>query len=33
MKKKKIEESAVKGWVRGGMLSRDIYKDKEYKCN
>lgn len=31
--KKIIEESAVKGWVRGGMLSRDIYKDKEYKCN
>jgi len=31
--KKMIEESAAKGWVRGGMLSRDLYKDKDSKCN
>ena len=30
---KHIEESAVKGWVRGGVPSREIYKNKEYQCN
>ena len=31
--KKMVEESAVKGWVRGGLPSREIYKNKEYQCN
>ena len=31
--KKMVEESAAKGWIRGGILSRDLYKDKETKCN
>lgn len=31
--KKNIEESAVKGWIRGGLPSREIYKNKEYQCN
>ena len=31
--KKHIEESAVKGWIRGGLPSREIYKNKEYQCN
>ena len=30
---KNIEESAVKGWIRGGLPSREIYKNKEYQCN
>ena len=30
---KHIEESAVKGWVRGGIPSREIYRNKEYQCN
>lgn len=30
---KHIEESAVKGWIRGGVPSREIYKNKEYQCN
>jgi len=30
---KHIEESAVKGWIRGGLPSREIYKNKEYQCN
>jgi len=30
---KHIEESAVKGWIRGGIPSREIYKNKEYQCN
>jgi hypothetical protein len=28
-----IEENAVKGWIRGGMPSREIYKNKDYQCN
>ena len=28
-----IEESAVNGWIRGGMPSREIYKNKSYQCN
>ena len=28
-----IEESAVKGWIRGGLPSREIYKDKKLQCN
>lgn len=28
-----IEESAVRGWVRGGLPSREIYKNKNYQCN
>lgn len=28
-----IEESAVKGWIRGGLPSREIYKNKDYQCN
>lgn len=31
--KKRIEESAVKGWIRGGLPSREIYKNKDYQCN
>jgi|TARA_Y100000816_G_scaffold291111_1_gene281489 hypothetical protein len=31
--KKNIEELAVKGWIRGGLPSREIYKNKEYQCN
>lgn len=31
--KKIIEESAVKGWIRGGVPSREIYKNKDYQCN
>jgi len=30
---KRLEESAVKGWVRGGLPSREIYKNKELQCN
>ncbi len=30
---KNIEETAVKGWIRGGLPSREIYKNKEYQCN
>ena len=30
---KKIEENAVKGWIRGGISSREIYKNNEYQCN
>ena len=26
-----IEESASTDWVRGGITSREIYKNKEYK--
>jgi hypothetical protein len=29
--KKHIEESASKDWIRGGLPSREIYKNKEYK--
>ena len=28
-----IEESAVKGWIRGGLPSREVYKNKEFQCN
>lgn len=28
-----IEESAVNGWIRGGVPSREIYKDEKYQCN
>jgi len=28
-----IEESAAKGWVRGGLPSREIYKNEKYECN
>lgn len=28
-----IEESAVDGWIRGGLPSREIYKDEKYQCN
>lgn len=28
-----VEESAVKGWIRGGMPSREIYKNKKFQCN
>lgn len=28
-----IEESAAKGWVRGGLPSREIYKSEKYECN
>ena len=28
-----IEESAVKGWVRGGLPSREIYKNKKFQHN
>jgi hypothetical protein len=29
--KRRIEQLASKDWIRGGMPSRDIYKNKEYK--
>jgi len=29
--KRHIEQLASKDWIRGGMPSRDIYKNKEYK--
>lgn len=28
-----IEESAVDGWIRGGLPSREIYKEQKYQCN
>ena len=28
-----IEESAVNGWIRGGLPSREMYKNKDYQCN
>ena len=28
----KIESDAVNGWVRGGLPSREIYKNKKYEC-
>ena len=28
-----IEESASKDWIRGGLPSREMYKDKKYQCN
>ena len=28
-----VEESAAKGWVRGGLPSREIYKNEKYECN
>lgn len=28
-----IEESAASGWVRGGLPSREIYKNEKYECN
>ena len=28
-----IEEIAVKGWIRGGVPSREIYKNKKFQCN
>ena len=28
-----IEESAVEGWIRGGLPSREIYKEQKYQCN
>ena len=28
-----IEESAVNGWMRGGLPSREMYKNKDYQCN
>tara|TARA_A100001011_G_scaffold400745_1_gene518238 strand:- start:463 stop:1023 length:561 start_codon:yes stop_codon:yes gene_type:complete len=31
--KRMIEESAAKGWVRGGLPSREIYKSEKYECN
>ena len=29
----KAGESAVNGWIRGGLPSREIYKDEKYQCN
>ena len=31
--KKHIEELAAKGWVRGGLPSREIYKNKNVQHN
>lgn len=31
--KRMVEESAAKGWVRGGLPSREIYKNEKYECN
>lgn len=28
-----VEESAAKGWIRGGLPSREIYKNEKYECN
>tara|TARA_B110001450_G_C17648632_1_gene492321 strand:- start:1385 stop:1945 length:561 start_codon:yes stop_codon:yes gene_type:complete len=28
-----VEESAANGWVRGGLPSREIYKNEKYECN
>ena len=28
-----IEESAAQGWIRGGLPSREIYKNEKYECN
>lgn len=28
-----IEESAAQGWIRGGLPSRELYRDKDYQCN
>lgn len=28
-----IEEHAVQGWIRGGLPSREIYKEQKYQCN
>lgn len=28
-----IEESAVSGWIRGGLPSREMYKNQDYQCN
>ena len=28
-----IEESAVNGWMRGGLPSREMYKNQDYQCN
>tara|TARA_B100001287_G_C22351015_1_gene375166 strand:- start:145 stop:603 length:459 start_codon:yes stop_codon:yes gene_type:complete len=28
-----IEESAVNGWIRGGLPSREMYKNQDYQCN
>lgn len=28
-----VEENVVKGWVRGGLPSRELYKNNEYQCN
>lgn len=28
-----IEESAIEGWIRGGLPSRELYRDKDYQCN
>lgn len=28
-----VEESAAKGWVRGGLPSREIYKSEKLQCN
>ena len=33
MNEKRIEESAVKGWIRGGLPSREIYKNEKTQCN
>ena len=26
-----VEENVVKGWVRGGLPSRELYKNNEYQ--
>ena len=31
--KQLIEESPVQGWIRGGLPSREIYKNKNHQCN
>ena len=28
-----IEESAANGWIRGGLPSREMYKEQKYQCN
>ena len=33
MSEKRVEESAVKGWIRGGLPSREIYKNDKSQCN
>ena len=28
-----IEESAAQGWIRGGLPTREMYKEQKYQCN